>query len=195
MQLKQFLEIKGLDALLISNKYSLRYFTGFTGTTGIALAFAEKRFFFTDFRYIAQAKEQVEPRGFTVVKVERGATDALAEYIKNAGITRLGIEDMYVTVSDYIIYKEKFQDVELITVGNEVDKLRMIKTEEEIENIKKAVEIGDKVFAFAIKKLKEGTVEKDLAAEMELEMKKLGGDGPSFETIIASITVQLFRME
>lgn len=186
MQLKQFLEIKGLDALLISNKYSLRYFTGFTGTTGIALAFAEKRFFFTDFRYVAQAKEQVEPRGFIVMKVERGATDALAEYIKNAGIKRLGIEDMYVTVSDYVIYKEKFTDVDLVTVGNEVDKLRMIKTEEEIDNIKKAVEIGDKVFAFAINKLKEGVVEKDLAAEMELEMKKLGGDGPSFETIIAS---------
>lgn len=186
MKLKNYLESKGLDALLISNKYSLRYFTGFTGTTGIALAFPEKRFFFTDFRYLTQAKEEVEPKGFTVVKVERGAVEALAEYIKNSGIKNLGIEDMYVTVADYNIYKEKFQDVELITVENSVDKLRMIKTEEEIGFIKKAVEIGDKVFAFAIGKLKVGTIEKDLAAEMELQMKKLGGEGPSFETIIAS---------
>ena len=79
-KLKKLIEDYDIEAVLISSKYSLRYFTGFTGTTGIALAFAEKRFFFTDFRYVVQAKEQVEPNGFTVVKVERGAIDTLAEY-------------------------------------------------------------------------------------------------------------------
>lgn len=186
MKLKNYLETKGIDAILISNNYSLKYFTGFTGTTGVALVFAEKRFFFTDFRYVTQAKEEVEAKGFTVVTVERGATDTLAEYIKNSGIKKLGFEDVYVTVADYNIYKEKFEGVELVTVGADIDKFRMVKTEEEIELIKKAVEIGDQVFAHAISRLKEGVIEKDLAIEMEYEMRRLGADGPAFETIIAS---------
>ena len=186
MKLKKFLEEHNIEAVLISSKYSLRYFTGFTGTTGIALAFAEKRFFFTDFRYVTQAKKEVEPNGFTVVKVERGAVDALAEYIKNSGIKKLGIEDKYVTLAEYVVYKEKFEGIGFVTLGEALDKLRMIKTEEEIGYIKKAVEIGDKVFEYILDKVKEGAVEKDLAAEMEFQMKKLGGEGPSFETIIAS---------
>lgn len=186
MRLKKFLEEKGVDALLISDKYSLRYFTGFTGTTGIALAFPDKRFFFTDFRYIEQAKSQVEPKGFTIVKIERGAVDTLSEYIKNSNIKRLGIEDKSVTVADYIIYQEKFGNISFVTLGAEVEKLRMIKTEEEIENIRKAVEIGDKVFSYILGEIKEGVLEKDLAALMEFQMKKLGGEGPSFETIVAS---------
>jgi hypothetical protein len=98
----------------------------------------------------------------------------------------LGIEDKNVTVADYVVYQEKFGDITFVTVGTEVEKLRMIKTEEEIENIKKAVEIGDKVFSYILNEVKEGAVEKDLAALMELQMKKLGGEGPSFETIVAS---------
>lgn len=186
MKLKNFLEVYNIDAVLISSQYSLRYFTGFSGTTGIALAFKEKRFFFTDFRYIAQAKEQVEPKGFTVVKVERGAIDTLAECLKDSGIKRLGIEDKYVTLSQYVEYKEKFENISFVTLGEEFDKLRMIKTQEEIECIKKAVDIADKVFENILGEIKEGVSERDLAALMEFEMKKLGGDGPSFETIVAS---------
>lgn len=186
MQIKNYLKKMDIDAVLISDKYSLRYFTGFTGTTGIALAFAEKRFFFTDFRYVEQAKKEVEPKGFAVVKTERSAVDTVAEYIKDSGLKVLGIEDESVTLSEYHTFQEKFGDIKYVALKDTMVKERMIKTEEEIECIRKAVEIGDETFAFALEKVKEGVVEKDLAAEMELFMKKKGGEGPSFETIIAS---------
>lgn len=186
MQIKKYLEDKNVDAILISNEYSLRYFTGFTGSTGIALAFADKRFFFTDFRYVTQAKIEVEPKGFTVVKAENTIIDTLAEYVKNSGLKKLGIEDLYVTVASYVNYKEKFGEIGFVTLGDTLNKLRLIKTEDEINFIKKAVEIGDKVFEMILPEIKEGVIEKDLAALMEFHMKKLGGDGPSFETIVAS---------
>ncbi len=83
MKIKNYLEKMNIDAVLISDKYSLRYFTGFTGTTGIAIGFKEKRYFFTDFRYVEQAKAEVEEKGFVVVKTERSQVDSLAEYIKD----------------------------------------------------------------------------------------------------------------
>lgn len=186
MRLKKLIEDYDIEAVLISSKYSLRYFTGFTGTTGIALAFAEKRFFFTDFRYVVQAKEQVEPNGFTVVKVERGAIDTLAEYIKNSGVKKLGVEDKHVTIAEYSDYKSKFGDINFVSLGDSLEKMRMIKREDEIDKIKKAVEIADEVFKLVVPEIKEGVTEKYLSNFMEYHMKRLGGEGLSFETIIAS---------
>lgn len=60
MNLKRVMREKNVDAVLISNMLNVRYFTGFTGTTGMALVIGEKKFFITDFRYVSQGKEEVE---------------------------------------------------------------------------------------------------------------------------------------
>ena len=49
-----------LDALLVSDLVNVRYLTGFTGTNGLCLVGPDKRLFLTDFRYVAQAEEQVQ---------------------------------------------------------------------------------------------------------------------------------------
>ena len=48
--------MKELEAqgILITDMINVRYFTGFTGTTGVALILGDKRYFLTDFRYEEQ---------------------------------------------------------------------------------------------------------------------------------------------
>ena len=48
--LNKIMENVNVDAIFITDMYNLRYFTGFTGTTGIALATKNGNFFFSDFR-------------------------------------------------------------------------------------------------------------------------------------------------
>ena len=48
-----------LDSLLVTNLVNVRYLTGFTGTNGACVVTPEERLFFTDFRYVEQAREQV----------------------------------------------------------------------------------------------------------------------------------------
>ena len=48
-----------LDSLLVTNLLNVRYLTGFTGTNGACIVTPEERLFFTDFRYVEQAREQV----------------------------------------------------------------------------------------------------------------------------------------
>ena len=180
------IEEKELDGVLITNLSNLRYFTGFTGTTGVALALKGAKFFFADFRYVEQAKKQVGPRGYLVVGVERDLLNKVTEYIKDGGIKNLGIEDLDVSIAKYRVYQEKFGDIELIGLGDSLLKCRMVKTEEELKLIKKAAEIADEAFSKILPKIKEGVSEKELANELEYEMKKLGADDKSFETIIAS---------
>lgn len=186
MVICKIFEEKNLDAILITNLSNLRYFTGFTGSTGVALILKEVKFFFADFRYIEQAKKQSEPRGYTVVGVERDVTSKMAEYIKNSGIKRLGIEDLHVSVARYKAYKEKFGDIAIVDLGDSLLKCRMVKLGKELDCIKKAAEIADEAFAKILPKIKEGVSEKELANELEYEMKKLGADDKAFDTIVAS---------
>uniref|UniRef100_A0A2P2IC19 Peptidase M24 family protein n=1 Tax=Hirondellea gigas TaxID=1518452 RepID=A0A2P2IC19_9CRUS len=186
MKLKKLMEEKNLDGILITDLVNLRYFTGFTGTTGIALVTSTGRYFLADSRYVAQAKEEVPPCGFEVVPIIRPVENKIVQILKDEKIERLGIEDENITLSTYNGYVDKFKGVEFISLKDSFVRIRMIKTDIEIEKIKKAVEIADKAFKKILPLIKEGAVENDIKNELEYEMKKLGADGPSFETIIAS---------
>ena len=50
-KLENILKKLNIDGLFLTDMYNLRYFTGFTGTTGVALVTKEKKYFFSDFRY------------------------------------------------------------------------------------------------------------------------------------------------
>ena len=49
-----------VDSFLVVSAENRRYLTGFTGTSGWVLVTQKDAFFFTDFRYIEQAKLQVK---------------------------------------------------------------------------------------------------------------------------------------
>ena len=64
--------------------------------------------------------------------------------------------------------------------------MRVIKDEDEIKLMKKAASIGDKALEQVLKIIKPGVMEIEIAAELEYQMRKLGGEGTSFDTIVAS---------
>ena len=59
-KLRVALEEHGVNALLITNDYSRRYMTDFTGTAGVAMVSKNDAVFITDFRYTEQAASQVK---------------------------------------------------------------------------------------------------------------------------------------
>ena len=150
--LNKIIESSNIDAVFITDMYNLRYFTGFTGTTGIALATKEGNFFFSDFRYKEQGAKQVEANGFTFVEVGRNSLDKVKELIDKFGIKKLGFEDLNMTFSYYKKIEELFK-VELVQLGSILSNQRLIKKDFEIENIKKATEISDIAFCLPNKEL------------------------------------------
>ena len=161
-KLSRILNELNIDGLFITDLYNIRYFTGFTGTTGVALATKNGNFFFSDFRYKAQATKQVTEMGFEFVEVSRGSLQTVGEYIKKFGLKNVGFEDINVSFSLYQTIKDIFK-VELVPVGNKLIMERMVKSDEEIALIKKAVEISDVAFSEALKIIKEGVSEKEIA--------------------------------
>ncbi len=183
--LKKIIENSNVDAVFITDMYNLRYFTGFTGTTGMALATKEGNFFFSDFRYKEQATKQVEEKGFKFVEVGRNSLDKVKEIIDKFGIKKVGFEDLNMTFNYYKKIEELFK-VELLALGSALSNQRLIKKDYEIENIKKATEISDIAFAETIKIVKAGMSEKEVAAHLEYIQRKLGAEDRSFNTIVAS---------
>ena len=106
-------ELDGLevDALLVESLVDVRYLTGFTGTSGLALIAAEqaaghrtgRHRFLTDFRYATQSATQVSDafdREIVAGDLLEGAVQALASFGSAAGM-HLGFDDGSLTVKQH----------------------------------------------------------------------------------------------
>jgi len=67
-----------------------------------------------------------------------------------------------------------------------MNQLRIRKTPQEIELMKKSAEITDAVFLETVKACKQGTREHQLAAKIVYELRRIGADGVAFEPVVGS---------
>ena len=145
--------------------------------------------FFTDVRYDTQAHEQVV--GAEVVIAGKGIWQAVGEWLeakaKRARGRSLGVEADHVTMADAKgLAKVLPAGVRLRGATAPVEKLRMVKDDDELEQIRAAVRVGAKLFERALEVLRPGVREIDVAAEMEYAARLAGAEEMSFPTIIAS---------
>ena len=174
----------GLDALLVSTPYNIRYLSNFTGTTAQVLVTLEDAYFITDFRYADQAKAQA--KGFKIRIQTDGVYQEINDILIEDKIERLGIEADNMTVSTYMELSDLFE-VEIIETKGLIEKIREIKDETEVQLIKDACAITDAAFDHILGFIKAGqTTEIEVANELERFCKSKGSTGMSFDTIVAS---------
>jgi Xaa-Pro aminopeptidase len=183
---------RGLDALLVETAINLRYLTGFTGTHGLALmaagrsdgAPAEHRFL-TDFRYATQSSEQV-PDAFAREIVAGELLDALARSLPGPG-GRLGFDEATLSVAKHRKLLELLPGAwELVPAPGVVERLRAVKEAGEIARIRAASELADEALRGVLETGVAGRTERDVAIELELRMRRLGAEAPSFPSIVAA---------
>jgi Xaa-Pro aminopeptidase len=173
-----------LDALLVTNLVNVRYLTGFTGSNGMAVVGEGLRRFVTDFRYVEQAAAQVD--GFDREQAPQEFLDALSSGWPEGGL-RLGFEDDDVTVRRHGRLRELLPGpVELVPAGGIVEELRAVKDAGEIERMRAAAALADEVYGVVRGQGLVGRSERDVALAIEDEMRRLGAEGPSFPSIVAS---------
>ncbi|MBZ5201355.1 aminopeptidase P family protein [Planomicrobium chinense] len=182
-KLRKEMEQQQIEAMLITSQYNLRYITDFTGTAGLALVTPHKAYFITDFRYTEQAGEQVKE--FDVVQAKTNLLEEAAELAKNLAVKSLAFEKDYVTYAAFQDYQAKI-DAELKPVSGLIEKIRMIKTPEEVSILKAAAKIADDAFEHICKFIKVGQTELEISNELEFFMRKQGATSSSFDTIVAS---------
>ncbi|GAA3725252.1 aminopeptidase P family protein [Salinicoccus jeotgali] len=175
------LEENNLDALLIMSDYNRRYLSNFTGSSGALVITKENRYLISDFRYDAQARAQAE--GFEFILQDKGLLDFTVEFIKGKNLRTLGFEGHHI---NYNTSEKLAENFEIVPLTNEIEKIRMFKTQEEVSIIKKACEIADETYDHILKYIKPGMSELNVRNEVENHMRKLGAEGSSFDIIVAS---------
>jgi Xaa-Pro aminopeptidase len=190
-ELRRRLASSGHDGLLVSHLPNIRYLCGFTGSAGLLLVEESGSTFFTDVRYDTQGREEV--KGAKVMIARTALLNAFGEWIgarrkrSRAKGWTIGIEAEHITVAE----RKRLADllptgIRLRNAPPLAEKARMLKDAEELNLIRVAVRLGATLFERALKVLRPGMKESELAAEMEYAARRAGAEEMSFPTIIAS---------
>ena len=172
----------GIEGMLITKPENRHYFSGFSGSAGTLLISDHESKLLTDFRYIEQAAAQAKQ--CEILRYTASPYELLADTAVKLGLTRIGFESDFVTYDMYTKLTEGMSTIHLLPV--QIDELRMMKDENEVAAIKKAVEIADSAFVHILSFIKPGISEQTVALELEYQMRKLGAEKPAFDTIVAS---------
>jgi Xaa-Pro dipeptidase len=172
-----------IDALLVTKLPNVRYLTGFTGSSGMALVAPAEAVFFTDGRYAEQSRHEV-PDLPTVASMDP-PTGAILDHCRRLGVERLGFERHAVTVAQLEGWRETWEGIGLAGVGEEVERLRWTKDPEERALVRSAQEATDGAFEDVLDALLVGITERQAAVALEQAMARHGADGLSFDSIVA----------
>jgi Xaa-Pro aminopeptidase len=180
------LSAEGLDALLVTSLPNIYYLSGFTGSTAVVAVTHGHAWFITDFRYHEQVAQQV-PAAYTLVDNtgRKLMQDVLPGLSDSANMKRVGFESQHVVHAVFTKLSE-MNGMGFVPTEGWIEDLRLIKDEQEIERLRAAVRLNERVFSELLELIGPQTTEADLAAEIHFRALKYGAQGYSFDPIVAS---------
>lgn len=173
-------------AALITGDISRRYVSGFSSSAGLVFVTKEKSYLIIDGRYFEKAEQQA--KGCEVILLT-DLRKQIYSIIEEHGIAVVSIESKAMTVSELEDYKKLFNALIVDSsswLSVTLERMRIIKTEEEILKIEAAQRIAEAAFSKLITSIRVGMTEKQVASVLNFYMMDLGADGISFDTIAAS---------
>ncbi len=118
----------------------------------------------------------------------QGLAEIVREVAKNPkAVKRAGLAGKSLMNSELVeSFRKALPLAKWIDAESQVLALRAIKTPAEIAVIKYAYKIAEAGFAAAVKVIKPGVTEREIAAEAEYAMRRMGSEGMGIDTIVAS---------
>jgi len=179
------LERDSLDALVVSHPANIRYLTGFSGTSGLLLVSGRGAAFITDFRYETQAAEEIGSLARVVID-GTGVWERLVKLIPDYGARSVGYESHVLSVREADRLAADKLPCHFCPVTDHVEALRAVKSAEEIEAIRAAAALAGDALAAAVRQVRAGQTEQEVAAFLEGALRRGGTEGYPFPTIVAS---------
>jgi Xaa-Pro aminopeptidase len=180
------LQEREADMLLVTDLINVRWLTGFTGSNAAAVVGREGgRRFVTDFRYLTQSADEVDPAWEREI-----AVDLLAGVVKGlpgSGDLRLAFDDAHMSVKDHGRLAGMLRaGIELVPAGGAIETLRAVKDADELEAIRAAARLADDALTDVLGRGLVGRTERDVALDLEFTMRRMGAQAASFPPIVAA---------
>jgi Xaa-Pro aminopeptidase len=171
--LRNYLHENKLEGIIISNEENRFYFSGLRSSAGYLFITMNDLYLFTDFRYTELANSKAP--GWNIERIT-SRFGWLPEIVKKTKISNVGFESEFTTVNTFTLLEETINScnvkVSLIPTTDVAMRLRAIKDDEEINLLKKAIEIGDKAFEYTEKNIEIGMTEKEVAWIFEKSVRE-----------------------
>ncbi|MGH9560087.1 MAG: M24 family metallopeptidase, partial [Terracidiphilus sp.] len=188
--LRRKLTRAGLSGLLVTFLPDVRYLAGFTGSSAVLAVTRRRARLFTDSRYTTQASEEVQAAEVEIVR-SSPAVAAVQWLAAQPGAETSGFDAAHTTVADLKRWRSELPSRLRRSFLEElpapfVEQLRTIKDDGELAVMSEAALVGCRLFEEIVEFLRPGIAETDVAAELEHKARKMGAEGMSFDTIVAS---------
>ncbi len=182
--LSRLLAAQELEALIVTHRPDWHFLTGFTGESGALVVASNGATLITDGRFVTQAGS--ETNRVRIVQHKASLFEMVGEFLRTSGVRRAGFDPLQIAVAQHrALRKAAGARCALKPASGLVSGLRTRKEPQELAQMRKAAILASEVIDHAIRLLKPGLREIELAAEIEYQMRKRGASGPAFESIVA----------
>lgn len=183
-RLRAHLKRGRIDACLVTAPVSLRYFTGFIGSTGLLLVQAKMATLYLDARYLE--KGRAEARGVAVAPLD-GWQDALHRASAGAGrALTVAFDEADTTALQARRWRELFPEILWHARNFTLAPLRAVKDREEQAVLREAGRRLAQAWAEARPQFAVGQSERAMAALLDAAIARHTGAPPAFDTMVAA---------
>lgn len=188
-EIQKFLEANDSEMTFLTNPTTINYLTGFESDPHERIM---GLMIFTDRDPILFTPAlEVEPASNTVDFDVFGYTDnenpweAIKSHVGDLDVKKIAVEYEDINLKKSQGLQSVFGN-EFVNISPLIQRLRIIKSEDEIEKMMVAGDYADKAFEIGFKYAAEnpGATEMDVIAKIEYEMKRLGISKMSFDTMV-----------
>lgn len=171
-------------SLLITCPFNVTYLTGFTGEDSFALVADSKLTIISDARYQEQLEAECPDEVIHIRESTEPIVDAAASVIKSRKLTSCSIESQSTSLFQWERLQELLSTVALSSSRGVIERLRERKDAVELEAIERAIDMAQRAFASVTAMIQPDTTEKQIANELEYAIRRLGGSGSAFKSIV-----------
>ena len=175
----------GHQAMLVRNHSNLAWLTGFTGSNGWAVVTSDRLILATDGRYLERAREELQKANVDAQILVGKTAPAIRQHLVDvtAGYAAVAAEANHLSHGQWT---ELSAEIGLTPDGGVIEELRRLKDAGELARIELAADIATAALTAVAPMLADEPTEADVRDELDYRMRRLGADGPSYDTIVAS---------
>jgi Xaa-Pro aminopeptidase len=182
-QVRKHLGKRNAQAYVVTDPLNVRYLSGYAGDDAYLFISPKKQYLITDSRYTEQA--QAEAADFAIVQRSKSLEAEAAILARKRRCEKVVYEPRALSVSTFRSLRKEMKGIKLVPTTGFVERLREIKSPSEIEIIRSCITIAQAAFAAIRRQIRPGMSEREIAARLEFQMRRLGADAAGFPSIVA----------
>jgi len=187
------LRAASLDALLVTCLPNVAYLTGLFASAGAVIISPDRLVLIVDGRYAITARErrlELDEMEIVMAPTSGSYEEAIAAVVGTFANGRVGFEEAQMTVRQHRDLMNRVaaidRKIDIIGTAGMVERSRVVKDAWELQTLREAGRRLSDVAKCIIPKALAGQVERNVAAVIDAELRRVGFQKPAFDTIVAA---------